>query len=57
MTLEELTECSEIASVEIAQRETLRILGKIENILMTIARTQQEMMNRMYTPNNERRIR
>lgn len=57
MTLEELTECSEIASVEIAQRETLRILGRIENILMTIARTQQEMMNRMYTPNNERRIR
>lgn len=57
MTLGELTGCSEIASVEIAQRETLRILGRIENILMTIARTQQEMMNRMYTPNNERRIR
>lgn len=57
MTLGELTECSEIASVEIAQRETLRILGRIENILMTIARTQQEMMNRMYATNNERRIR
>ena len=46
MGIDELTVCSEIASVEIAQRQTLEVLRRIEASLAQIARIQAEILNR-----------